>query len=284
MTPPAPARVFTVAAVQMRSTSDRRRNLDAAEGFAAEAAGRGADVIAFPENVAEVRAEGSVGPPAEAPDGPTARRFAMMAVRHRAFVLAGTIALRNTRGRKRLNASILFAPDGAVAAVYRKMHLFDVAIPGRAEFRESRIVAAGDTPVVASTTLGTFGLSICYDLRFPELYRHLAIGGAQVLFVPSAFTAYTGRSHWTALLRARAIENLAYVVAPAQWGRHHAGRSSYGHTSVIDPWGRVVAERARGEGVVMARIDLTRVARLRRELPALLHIRRELLGRRPSSA
>jgi predicted amidohydrolase len=276
--------VFTVAAVQMRSTDDRERNLDAAEDFAAEAAGRGAQVIAFPENVADLRAEGGPGPPGESPSGPTAMRFATMASRHRVFVLAGTIALRNPRGRKRSNASILFTPDGSVGAVYRKMHLFDVAIPGRAVFRESRTVAAGETPVVAATPLATFGLSICYDLRFPELYRHLAIAGAEVLFVPSAFTAYTGRSHWTALLRARAIENLAYVVAPAQWGRHHAGRSSYGHTCVVDPWGRVVAERARGTGVVLARIDLARVARLRLELPALRHMRRELLGRRPSSA
>jgi len=278
-----PARAFTVAAVQMRSTDDRKRNLDTAEALAADAAGRGAHLIAFPENVADLRAEGSVGPPAEPIDGPTALRFATMAARHRAWILAGTIALRNPRGRKRHNASILFAPDGSVSAVYRKMHLFDVAIPGRAVFSESSTVAAGNTPVVVSTPLGVFGLSICYDLRFPELYRHLALAGATVLLVPSAFSAYTGRAHWTALLRARAIENLAYVVAPAQWGLHHAGRRSYGHTCVIDPWGRVVAERPGGTGIVLARIDLTRVARLRRELPALTHVRRELFGGRSGS-
>jgi predicted amidohydrolase len=268
----------------MRSTDDRERNLAAAEGFAEEAAGRGADVIAFPENVADLRAEGDRRPPPESLRGPTVRRFAMMATRHHAWVLAGTIGLRTARGRKRSNASILFAPDGTIAAIYRKMHLFDVAIPRRAEFRESKVIAAGDSPVVAKTPLGTLGLSICYDLRFPELYRHLAIAGAQVLFVPSAFTAYTGRAHWTALLRARAIENQAYVVAPAQWGRHHEGRRSFGHTCVIDPWGRVVAERARGTGVVLARIDLARVARVRLELPALTHLRRELLGGRRSPA
>jgi predicted amidohydrolase len=276
-----PARAFTVAAVQMRSTSDRKRNLDTAEAFAAEAAGRGADVIAFPENVADVRAEGRAVPAAEPVDGPTAQRFATMALRHRAWILAGTIALRNPRGRKNYNASILFAPDGAVAAVYRKMHLFDVAIPGRAVFRESSLIAAGDTPVVAATPLGKLGMSVCYDLRFPELFRHLALLGATVLFVPSAFTAYTGRAHWLALLRARAIENLAYVVAPAQWGTHHVGRRSYGHTCVIDPWGRVVAMRASGTGIVLARIDPARVAKLRRELPVMTHVRRELLGGRP---
>ena len=136
---------------------------------------------------------------------------------------------------------------------------------------------------MARTPLGVFGLSICYDLRFPELYRHLVLAGAQVLFVPSAFTAYTGRFHWTALLRARAIENLAYVVAPAQWGLHHAGRRSYGHTSVIDPWGRIVAERASGVGVVIARIDLARQAKLRRELPVLDHVRAELMSPRRKS-
>jgi predicted amidohydrolase len=271
-------RAFTVAAIQMRSTDDRERNLDTAEALAEEAADAGAHVIAFPENVVDVRAEGRARPPAETLGGPTARRFATMAVRHRAFILAGTIGLRNPSGRKRANASVLFTPAGAIAAVYRKMHLFDVAIPGHAVFRESGTVAAGDTPIVAKTPFGVFGLSICYDLRFPELYRHLALAGAEVLFVPSAFTAYTGRAHWTALLRARAIENLAYVVAPAQWGLHHPGRRSYGHTCVIDPWGRVLAERARGAGVVLARIDLTRVARIRRELPALSHARRKLLG------
>ena len=276
-----PRRTFTVAAVQMRSTDDPRRNLEAAERFAAQAAAHGADVIAFPENVAYLRAEGSAGPAAESLDGPTARRFSAMAKQHHAFVLAGSIALRRPRGRKTYNASILFAPDGDVCAVYEKMHLFDAAIPGRAVFRESRTMSAGDTPVVAVTPLATFGLSICYDLRFPELYRHLAMAGATVLFVPSAFTAYTGRAHWTALLRARAIENLAYVVAPAQWGRHHPGRRSYGHTCVIDPWGRVVASRASGPGVVFARIDPSRVARLRRELPVFEHARRHLLGGGP---
>ena len=145
-------RAFTVAAVQMRSTDDRTRNLDIAEAYAAEAAGRGADVIAFPENVADLRAEAARRPPAEAVSGPTAARFAAMAARHRVFVLAGTLALRNTRGRKRLNASLLFAPDGRLAATYRKMHLFDVAIPGRAEFRESATVAAGNAVVVAQTS------------------------------------------------------------------------------------------------------------------------------------
>ena len=269
--------------MQMRSTEDRKHNLDVADTLAARAAALGADVIAFPENVAELRRAGA-RPRAESASGPTATHFSAMAVRHRAFVLAGTIALSGKRVGKPHNASILFDPDGAIAAIYRKMHLFDVAIPGRAEFQESAVIAPGTRPVAVTTALGTFGLSICYDLRFPELYRHMALAGSSVLFVPSAFTAYTGRAHWHALLRARAIENLAYVVAPAQWGRHVNGRVSYGHTCVVDPWGRVIAERARGEGVVIARIEPGRAQRIRRELPALDHVRHDLLGRvRPRS-
>ncbi len=263
----------------MRSTADRERNLGIAEDLAAEGANRGADLVAFPENVAEIVPEGSRRTPPEPIDGPTGRKFAAMASRHGVWILAGTIGTRARSGRKRRNTSILFSPAGQVAAAYAKLHLFDVAIPGRAEFRESRVVAAGEAPVVARTPLGVLGLSICYDLRFPELYRRLTLAGAQVLFVPSAFTAYTGRAHWMTLLRARAIENLAWVVAPAQWGTHHKGRSSHGHTAVIDPWGRIVAERPRGTGLVVARIDLGLLSRVRRELPALEHVRRELLGR-----
>jgi deaminated glutathione amidase len=250
----------------MRSTDDRARNLDEADRLAEAAAREGAALIAFPENVAYLCAEGTVVPPAERLDGPTAARFAAIARRHRAWVLAGTMAERTPGGRKVRNTSILFAPDGRRASVYRKIHLFDVAIPGRAEFRESRVVEAGGRMVVARTPLGALGLSVCYDLRFPELYRALTRRGAEVLFVPSAFTAYTGRAHWTALLRARAIENFCWVVAPAQWGTHHPGRRSYGHACVIDPWGRIVAERSVGTGVVIATIDLDLMDRIRREM------------------
>ena len=262
-------RPLRVAAVQTRSTGDRERNLKAAEELARRAAGLGADLIAFPENVAYLRPEGVERPPAEDLDGPTATRFREMALRHRAWVLAGTIAERIARSRRVFNTSILFRADGSIAAVYRKVHLFDVAIPGRASFRESRFVAAGDGPVVAASPWGPLGLSVCYDLRFPEIYRALAFAGARVLFVPSAFTAYTGRAHWTVLLRARAIENQAFVVAPAQWGRHDGDRRSFGHTSIVDPWGEVVATRASGTGVVTATIDPGRADRVRRELPSL---------------
>ena len=253
----------------MRSTGDRERNLRAAELHARRAADAGAALIAFPENVAYLRPEGVERPPAEDLDGRTAERFREMAVRHRAWVLAGTIPERIPRSRRVYNTSVLFRADGSVAAVYRKVHLFDVAIPGHARHHESRFVAPGEGAVVASSPWGTLGLSVCYDLRFPETYRALAFAGAEILFVPSAFTAYTGRAHWTVLLRARAIESQAWVVAPAQWGLHHGTRRSYGHTSIVDPWGEVVACRERGTGFVVATIDPARADRVRRELPSL---------------
>jgi deaminated glutathione amidase len=275
-------RTLRVAAVQVRSTDDRERNLREAERHARRAADLGARLIAFPENVAYLRPEGSARPPAEPLDGPTATRFAEMARRHRAWVLAGTIAERIPRERRVFNTSVLFRDDGSMAALYRKVHLFDVAIPGRAVFRESRFVAPGEGPVVAASPWGPLGLSVCYDLRFPEHYRALAFAGARVLFVPSAFTAFTGKAHWTVLLRARAIESQAWVVAPAQWGRHHASRRSYGHTAVVDPWGEIVAERATGAGVVMATVDPSRADRVRLELPSLEHAR-GLYGARRAS-
>ena len=172
----------------------------------------------------------------------------------------------------------MFAADGSVRSVYRKLHLFDVDIPGeRQSYRESDYHAPGDDIVVADTRAGRLGLSICYDLRFPELYRHLSARGATLLGVPSAFTEATGRAHWHALLRARAIENLAWVVAPAQHGSHPGGRRTWGHTLIVDPWGGIVAERAAGAGFVAADVDPRETARLRRAFPALDHRRLDAL-------
>jgi deaminated glutathione amidase len=169
------------------------------------------------------------------------------------------------------NTSVLLGPDGETLAVYRKIHLFDVDLPGMEHLKESKAVVPGDEVVLAGTALGPVGLSICYDLRFPELYRELARRGARVLCVPSAFTERTGKAHWEVLLRARAVENLAYVVAPAQAGSHGGGRTSHGHAMVVDPWGAVVAQVPEGEGLAVAELDFERLERLRRELPALSH-------------
>ena len=269
--------VYLAAAVQMTSTEQFEANWLNARRLARRAVGAGASFVALPENFAFLRTspKGSLPISAcrELPE-----RLAALAVELSAWLLAGSIPERIRGDRRIYNASVLYAPDGAEVARYRKMHLFDIRIPGKVVFRESATVRAGTEPVLAETPLGRIGLSICYDLRFPELYRQLSGAGAQLLLVPAAFTAYTGRFHWLPLLRARAIENLCWVVAPAQVGVHGGGRESFGHSVVIDPWGTVVAERARGAGVVTAEIDLDRVREVRAGLPSLRHVHRELTG------
>ena len=170
------------------------------------------------------------------------------------------------------NTSVLIGPDGATLAVYRKIHLFDIDLPGMEHLKESKAVRPGQDVVVADTPFGRLGLSICYDLRFPELYRRQSAAGARVLAVPSAFTARTGQAHWEVLLRARAIENLAYVVAPAQGGVHENGRRTWGHSMLVDPWGQVLAQQEEeGAAVVCAPLDADRLAQVRQQLPALTH-------------
>jgi predicted amidohydrolase len=276
----ATRRRWTVAAVQMTSTADRDANREQATRLIRSAAARGADLVALPENFAYLRTEGTKVRYSERLDGPLVGSMADLARETGCWLLLGSIPERTADPARIRNTSVLLDPTGAVAAVYRKMHLFDIAIRGKATLQESRWVDAGDRPVVASTPLGRLGLSICYDLRFPELYRRLALAGAQVLFVPAAFTAYTGPFHWEPLLRARAIENQCWVVAPAQAGRHNPERASHGHTVVFDPWGERVALRRSRPGVVLATVDLDAVDRVRAGLPCLDHVRPFLTGRR----
>ncbi len=270
-------RRFRVAAVQMTSTEDREKNLAVAARLARRAAGMGAALVAFPENFTFLRL-GKRNRYADGLEGELVARLRELAKDLDVHLLAGSIPEKVEGSPRVHNTSILISPRGKILAVYRKLHLFDVRMRGRAVFEESRLVAPGDAPVVADTPLGRLGLTICYDLRFPELYRRLALSGAEVLFVPSAFTAYTGRAHWMPLLKARAIENLCWVVAPAQVGVHGPRRESHGHTAVLDPWGTVVALREQGEGVVTAEIDLDHEARIRAGLPCLKHVRPELVG------
>jgi predicted amidohydrolase len=275
-------RKWKVAAVQMTSTDDRERNMVEARRLALRAAGQGVDLIAFPENFSYLRPEGRSIRVSDPLNGELVEGLSDLARELGVFLLAGSIPERIPRGRRIRNTSVLFDSAGEIVAVYRKLHLFDIHLRGRVSLMESKRVVPGNRPVVAETRLGRLGLSVCYDLRFPELYRQLVLRGAEVLFVPSAFTAYTGRYHWLALLRARAIENQCWVVAPAQVGRHGYGRRSFGHTAVFDPWGRLTALRERGAGVVTATIDLDRVRRVRAGLPCLEHVR-PLLYRRPPS-
>jgi predicted amidohydrolase len=257
----------------MTSTTDVERNLAAAEALVGQAAARGAAFVGLPENFAFLRSEGQPAPEPQDLDGPWVRRMAGLARRERVTLLLGSLPERVPGDPRVRNTSLLLGPDGATIAVYRKIHLFDIDLPGMEHLKESKAVVPGDEVVTAQTALGPVGLSICYDVRFPELYRELCRRGSRVLCVPSAFTERTGKAHWEVLLRARAIENLAYVLAPAQVGHHGGGRSSHGHAMIVDPWGAVIAQVPDGEGVAVAELDFERLERLRRDLPALKHAR-----------
>jgi len=279
-----PRRRYRVAAIQMTSTTDVERNVRRAVGWIRRAAEDGADLVALPENFAYLRAEGSKLAFRTTVDGDLVRSMSELAHELGIHLLLGSIPERVPRSPRTYNSSVLIGPAGDLLAVYRKLHLFDVNIRGRVALRESRFVAPGKRPVLVDTPLGRLGLSICYDLRFPELYRWLALRGAQVLFVPAAFTSYTGPHHWLPLLRARAIENQCWVVAPAQVGRHSADRQSHGETVIVDPWGKVVACKARGQGPLAAEIDLLLLERVRGGLPCLKHTHPALVRPRPGAA
>jgi predicted amidohydrolase len=256
------------ACIQMRSGADPAANLAAVDRLLGEAARGGACFAATPENTTFLGRPEDKLRIAEPIDGPCARGLGEMAARHRLWLLVGSVPER-LDGRRTYNTSLLFDDTGALVAFYRKIHLFDVDVPGAA-FTESAHVAAGDQRAVPDTPIGRLGLSICYDVRFGEHYRALVADGAEVLAVPSAFTVPTGEAHWHVLLRARAIESQAWVLAPAQEGEHGAGRHSFGHSLIADPWGRVVAERREaGEGVVLAEVDLAKVAETRRRMPVV---------------
>ncbi len=272
-------RRFKVAAVQMTSTADVDRNVSRAVRYVRAAAVAGADLIALPENFAYLRAEGQRIAFQTDLDGELVGSMRDLARETKSHLLLGSIPEAVPRSKRVYNTSVLIGPRGDLLGFYRKLHLFDIRIRGKVTLQESRYVKPGDKPVVIPTRLGRLGLSICYDLRFPELYRRLALRRAQVLFVPAAFTAYTGPHHWLPLLRARAIENQCWVVAPAQVGRHSVDRRSHGETVVIDPWGAVVGRKLRGQGWIDAEIDLGQVDRIRRGLPCLQHTHPALIKR-----
>jgi len=264
------------AVVQMTSTADVERNLASAESLVRRAASLGARFVSLPENFAFLRSEGEPVVEAQALDGTWVRRMSGLARELGITLLLGSLPEKvaaNDHHRVH-NTSVLLGPDGATIAVYRKIHLFDIDLPGMEHLKESRAVRPGEDAVVARAPFGLLGLTICYDVRFPELYRALVRAGARVLAVPSAFTERTGKDHWEVLLRARAVENLAYVVAAAQVGHHGRGRSSHGHAMIVDPWGAVMAQVPDGQGVAVAELDFARQDRLRRELPALDHTRK----------
>jgi predicted amidohydrolase len=264
-----------VALAQTTSSDDVAANLAAARELVEEAASRGAELIALPENFAYLRREGAPIPCAQPLEGEIVTSLRTWARKLRVRLLGGSFPESLANDARVFNTSVLVGPGGEIEAVYRKIHLFDVDLSasGGGVYRESAFVAPGKEVVVAQTPDAVIGLSICYDLRFPELYRALAARGAQILMVPSAFTPQTGKDHWEVLLRARAIENQAFVLAPAQCGRHSETRASHGRSLIVDPWGLVLAQGADRPGIVVADCDLSELARVRASLPALEHRR-----------
>lgn len=258
-----------VACAQMTTAGDKAANVEQARELVGRAAGSGARLIALPETWAYKGKSAGILASAEPVDGPSNAVLAGLAAEHGVYILAGSLYETRAAPGRAYNTSALFGPDGRLLAAYRKIHLFDAVSAGRV-YRESDDLAPGDELVTAQIDGWTVGLSICYDVRFPELYRSLALRGAEILLVPAAFTAYTGAAHWEILLRARAVENGCFVVAPAQVGEYVPGRASFGHSAIVDPWGDVLAVLAEGgPGVIVADLDREVLTRTREEIPSL---------------
>lgn len=266
-----------IAALQMVSTPDVARNLAAAASLIDEAARGGAALVALPEYFCHLgrRDTDKLAVAEDDGAGPIQQLLADCARRSKVWVVGGTLPMRTAQPERVRNSCCVYAPDGRRVARYDKIHLFAYD-NGRERYDEGRVLEAGETPVAFEADGLRVGLSVCYDVRFPELYRTLCTPPCDLLCVPSSFTHTTGQAHWELLLRARAVENQAYVIAPAQGGTHENGRRTFGHSMVIDPWGEVLAVRDEGEGVVMAEIDIHRVTAVRAQLPALTHRRADL--------
>lgn len=268
------ANTLDVGLVQINSREDKEANLNKAEAFVAEAASRGARLVALPEYVDYLGEKSGMDAISDPIPGETTDRFASWAREHGIFLLAGSVHERVAEVSDRFyNTSTLFSPEGELLAAYRKIHLFDVTIGDNVVAAESERIMPGEQAVTGKVDGHTIGMTVCYDLRFPELYRRLADLGAEVMFVPAAFTMFTGKDHWELLLRARAVDNQCFVVAPGQCGRHKPDGWTYGRSMVIDPWGVVIAQASDGEGVTMARIDFDLVKKYRTEVPSLANRR-----------
>jgi deaminated glutathione amidase len=257
------------AAVQLNSTEDKERNLAAADRLTRAAASDGAELVVLPEKFNVLGTPDDYRRGAETMDGPTLGWARDTARELGVDLVAGSIVERREGHDKLSNTSVHVGPDGEVKAVYRKIHMFDVVVGGQT-YRESETEEPGDELVLSETADGVpLGLTVCYDLRFPELYRILAVKGARILTVPAAFTKVTGQAHWEVLVRARAIENQAFVVAADQTGAHPPDKQSFGGSCIVDPWGEVIARAGEGEAVVAADLDLSRQDEVREQLPSL---------------
>lgn len=260
---------FIAAAIQTNSTDDIAENIAHIGPMAKEAVAKGARFLALPENAFAMRREGQPALGFVMDEHEGVRWTQLFAREHKVWVLIGSIRANGAVEGKPYNRSVLVSPDGVVHTHYDKIHLFDVVLPDGTRYEESSFVTPGNDLRLAPLPWLTLGVSICYDLRFAGMYRQLAEKGAEMLAVPSAFTRPTGEAHWEVLLRARAIENVSYVIAPAQCGTHPGGRTTYGHSLIIDPWGTVLAEAGDGPEVILAEIDPERVKELRAKLPVL---------------
>lgn len=265
-----------VAVIQLNSKQDKQQNLKKIERFIREAATAGAELVSLPENCNFLGQDAEkIHPAEEIPTGQTTQLFQQLAKELNLFIHVGSIT-ETYSDTKSYNTSYVVFPDGELSRRYRKIHLFDIDIPGVSTHKESDFFEAGSTLETVELPFGKAGLSICYDLRFPELYRQYVKQGAKILFVPAAFTRYTGMLHWESLLRARAIENQCYVIAAGQHGTYYPGKECFGNSMIIDPWGVVVARASEGEGVTIADLKSELVESARTNIPALTHTRKDV--------
>lgn len=265
-----------VAAVQMASGPNVKANLEEAEKLIKTAVQQDAELVVLPENFAIMGLSemDKVAIAETAGEGPIQQFLSQQANKHGIWIVGGTIPLESGVAGKVYSASLLYNDSGEMVARYDKLHLFDVVLEDSNEsYNESETIESGDDIVVVDTPFGKLGMSVCYDLRFPELFRAMADVGMEVCVLPSAFTSLTGRAHWESLLRARAIENLCYMVAPDQGGYHKNGRETYGDSMIVDPWGVVLNRLPHGTGVVVSEIDLEKLRKTRKNFPALQHRR-----------
>ncbi|WP_421869373.1 carbon-nitrogen hydrolase family protein [Motiliproteus sp.] len=268
-----------VAAVQLISGGDWRHNLERAAHWIAEAASRGAELVLLPENFAVFNTSMLIerGREELSPEGPIRQFLSQQAKQHGIWLVAGSLPILNQAGDRVRAACLVVDDQGRECARYDKLHLFDVDVgDSQGRYRESDEIEPGEALVLVDTPVGRLGLTICYDLRFPELYQALRAQGAELVSVPAAFTQVTGEAHWEVLLRARAIENQCFVIASNQGGVHNAKRETYGHSMIVDPWGERLDCLEKGEGLVLAELDLERQQQLRRQMPVVSHQRPEL--------
>lgn len=272
--------LLRAAAVQMNSVNNKEANLKKAGQLIHFAAENGAKIVVLPEMFNFSGRPRERKENAESVPGPTINYLRELGVRFNIYLLCGSILEESESRDERIfcNTSVFLNPEGEIIGKYRKLHLFDVTLPDGSSWLESELITGGNQAVQVRTPLALFGLTVCYDLRFPELYRRLAIKGAQIVFIPSAFTLETGKDHWEILVRARAIENQLYIIAPNQVGEDVYGRRYWGKSIIVDPWGASLAKAPEKETVIFAQVDLSYQQKVRKNLPSLSHIREDIFN------